>query len=582
MERVLLEIEKVESLLSSVDSTFRESEEVSRLEHLFLAKCTIAVYLSFLDIILNATLPLATEVQYWQSLLDNRSWRLFYILQTSPYRLFTLTRSVVVSTREHIDSLIGTTTQEADRKTHILQLLQYFPTFLQRHLISQPVSFPVAIQYEITHHRKQLQRLREYQAECLGLLAEQGLDLDPEHFEDSITEQAEKFVQEQISKTVCLMERVLEKASKDTRHLTDPQQQKVPSRHAARSLTVLGNLQGVSTLNLEDTLIHLKRLIKVEIPRYVHKTESQARHFHRPSWLTRIWIPALIGYFGMKYGIQYVSEHRADLDQMLEEAWDTARRFVTDWVWEPSMRIMAIIRHTDDQGSLQMLGNESLKSDIDSLERMVLAFGKDHYQLGAGDLQVLSQAVHNGDISMVMRAYEQELKTPLKGAVAGNLVQTLLIQIQKTKVDVEVAMAALDKLLKANELNFAFLAVGPSLLLLWAVSSQAKSVWQRMAGRNLGVISIQMKNSLRRVERLLNLAMRAKKGKVPYRTQGLILCEVHLLRTFAARLTRNEGLRDKVMEDLREIEESSLTVHQRLRTTKRMYRTYGFLGLHQY
>jgi len=242
--------------------------------------------------------------------------------------------------------------------------------------------------------------------------------------------------------------------------------------------------------------------------------------------------------------------------------------------------------------------------------------------------------------------------------VAGNLLQTLLIQVQKTKVDVEVAMAALDKLLKANELNFAFLAVGPSLLLLWAVSSQAKSSWQQIAGKNLGVVSIQMKNSLRQVERLLNLAstegddlvrgknldseslqsarrsqastaqlsddfeniaggehrsravegsvdssrsssveplsntlpqinsssdrlsrIRAKKGKVPYRTQGLILCEVHLLRTFASRLTRSEGLRDKVLEDLREIEESSLTVHQRLRTTKRMYRTYGFLGL---
>lgn len=222
-------------------------------------------------------------------------------------------------------------------------------------------------------------------------------------------------------------------------------------------------------------------------------------------------------------------------------------------------------------------------------------------------------------------------------------------------------MAALDKLLKANELNFAFLAVGPSLLLLWAVSSQAKSSWQKFAGKNLGVVSIQMRNSLRQVERLLNLAsadvdnhghgstmsarpsakqiqaqriplgdsqaqrstgnlseefsevddscnsipttpteplsnslssalaphssaklerIRAKQGKVPYKTQGLILCEVHLLRTFARRLTRSEGLQDKVMEDLREIEESSLTVRQRLRTAKRMYRTYGFLGLY--
>ncbi|KAF9128018.1 Nuclear control of ATPase protein 2 [Mortierella sp. 14UC] len=672
MERALVAIEKAETLLSSSGAGSQGGDdEVAKLEHLLLAKTTAVVYLNLLDIILNATLPLSNEMEYWQSLLDSSSWRLLYILQTSPYRLFSLTRSVVSTTKEHIDSLIATS-EESERANHILQLITYFPTFLNKHLIAQPVSFPLAIHYEITHHRKQLQRIREYQAECLGLLAEQGLNLDPEHLEDSITPsessspivsaggvndiaQAQIFVQEQISKTVCLMERVLDKASKDTRHLTDPQQQKVSSRKVTRSLTMLGNLQGISTLNNDELLTHLKNLIKVQIPRYVDETESQARQFHRPSWLTRIWIPALIGYFGLKYGIQYISEHRADLDEMLEEAWDTARRFVTDWVWEPSVRIMNIIRHSDDQGSLQMLGNESLKSDIASLERMVLAFGKDNYNLGPEELESLSKAVYNGDISVVMRAYESELKTPLKGAVAGHLVQTLLIQIQKTKVDVEVAMAALDKLLKANELNFAFLAVGPSLLLLWAVSAQAKSSWQRYAGKNLGLVSIQMRNSLRQVERLLNLAstdgdghlkpaseqrprttgagagaakrmaigqgqdseeyddlsvsspaltpsspstsepltnslaamtsekltrIRAKKGKVPYKTQGLILCEVHLLRTFAARLTRNEGLRDKVLEDLREIEESSLTVHQRLRTTKRMYRTYGFLGLH--
>ncbi|KAI1313884.1 Nuclear control of ATPase protein 2 [Mortierella claussenii] len=703
MERVYIELEKIETLYTSTASAskFRqENTEASKLEHLFLAKCTVAVYLNLLDKILDATLPLANEIQFWQSLLDNRSWRLFYIVQTSPNRLFNLTKTVLMSTREHLDSLIGTAQEQdaKDRKNHILQLIQYFPTFLKSHLISQPVSFPVAIHYEITNHRKQLQRIREYQAECLGLLAEQGLNLDPEHLEDTIsssssslssspssssvldkldgqplTEQAEKFVQEQISKTVCLMERVLDKASKDTKHLTDhhhhhpyqQQHQQAPSsRRATRSLTLLGNLQGVDNLSTDETLKHLKRLIEVDIPLYVDQTETQARQFHRPSWLTRIWVPALLGYFGLKYGIQYVSEHRADLDQMLEEAWDTARRFVMDWVWEPTMRVMAIIRHSDDQGSLQMLGNESLKTDIASLERMVLDFGKGHYKLGPDELSSLSQAVHNGDISMVMRAYEQDIKTPFQGAIKGNLVQTFLIQIQKTKVDVEVAMAALDKLLKANELNFAFLAVGPSLLLLWAVSSYAKSVWQRMAGRNMGLVAVQMRNSLRQVERLLNLAsadgdgsasarvrepleassstamarktgrqtgrrgdiqageaglsddfedlsvsrdhngdhsreepasstslqmtsdrltrMRAKKGKVPYKTQGLILCEVQLLRTFAARLTRSEGLRDKVMEDLREIEESSLTVHQRLRTTKRMYRTYGFLGLHQH
>lgn len=41
---------------------------------------------------------------------------------------------------------------------------------------------------------------------------------------------------------------------------------------------------------------------------------------------------------------------------------------------------------------------------------MVLDFGKEHLLMGPEDLDRLSHAVHNGDISAVMRAYEQDLK----------------------------------------------------------------------------------------------------------------------------------------------------------------------------
>lgn len=56
------------------------------------------------------------------------------------------------------------------------------------------------------------------------------------------------------------------------------------------------------------------------------------------------------------------------------------------------------------------------------------------------------------------------ISTMLTYRVIGDLIQTLLIQVQKTKVDVDLAMAALDKLLKSNELNFAFL--GKMLMIL--------------------------------------------------------------------------------------------------------------------
>lgn len=79
IERALLAIQKVEALAGAGSP---EGDEVAKLRHLFLAKATATVYLNLLDIILNATLPLAKETEYWQSLLDSSSWRLLYILQS--------------------------------------------------------------------------------------------------------------------------------------------------------------------------------------------------------------------------------------------------------------------------------------------------------------------------------------------------------------------------------------------------------------------------------------------------------------------------------------------------------------------
>jgi nuclear control of ATPase protein 2 len=40
------------------------------------------------------------------------------------------------------------------------------------------------------------------------------------------------------------------------------------------------------------------------------------------------------------------------------------------------------------------------------------------------------------------------------GTIRGDLIRALLIQVQKTKVDVELAMSGIDTLLKSQELVF--------------------------------------------------------------------------------------------------------------------------------
>ncbi len=70
------------------------------------------------------------------------------------------------------------------------------------------------------------------------------------------------------------------------------------------------------------------------------------------------------------------------------------------------------------------------------------------------EIATLRTRIREGDLTPVLRAYEQDLKRPFMGTIRGNLVRALLIQIQKTKVDVEVAIGGIDSILKSQELVF--------------------------------------------------------------------------------------------------------------------------------
>lgn len=67
-------------------------------------------------------------------------------------------------------------------------------------------------------------------------------------------------------------------------------------------------------------------------------------------------------------------------------------------------------------------------------------------------------------MAAVMACYEAELRAPVRGLVTGDLARTLLIQVQRLKVDTEAAMLELDQILRSNELTVALLAAVPSLL----------------------------------------------------------------------------------------------------------------------
>jgi hypothetical protein len=58
-------------------------------------------------------------------------------------------------------------------------------------------------------------------------------------------------------------------------------------------------------------------------------------------------------------------------------------------------------------------------------------------------------------------------------------------------------MAALDKLLHANELNFAFLTAAPILLIIFGMTRWLRSAWYRRQGLSSGVAQQEARDWLR-------------------------------------------------------------------------------------
>jgi len=122
---------------------------------------------------------------------------------------------------------------------------------------------------------------------------------------------------------------------------------------------------------------------------------------------------------------------------------------------------------------------DEYEADRDSLSRMLSEFKRDASRKGkvpkiskmhATDGPTETTTATTDDsllegMEVMMHCYENELKRPIKNLVAGDLMRSLLIQVQKMKVDTESAMLEIDQILKANELSISLVAAIPAFIL---------------------------------------------------------------------------------------------------------------------
>ena len=296
--------------------------------------------------------------------------------------------------------------------------------------------------------------------------------------------------------------------------------------------------------NLNDFLI-ANILLKLD------SFSSITRFYGEPGLFGRYYPTILIGLTTLYFSNRVINS--TSFLQFSNTIYQTSIAFLENWILTPLINIYKTIRYKD-----QRIITSNLSSDLQSLERMVTQFSLDHN---------LAQSNHL-DMTPILTRYEHEIKNPIKNILSGDLIQCLLIQIQKTKVDGAIAIEALDKLLASNELNFAFIAVLPTLWILNVVLQKVYHVSRNLMNSSDVKLSHQVVKCLNEMDRILN------KQELNLIDEGRLKCEISMLNCFSKRFGV-EG--DSFRSDLQDLESLKFTASQKLRVLDRIYRSLNSL-----
>ncbi|MCJ1321685.1 Nuclear control of ATPase protein 2 [Xylographa vitiligo] len=559
------------------------------LEWLLVSKATAQTYGIILNTLLEQTIPLSDDIWYWDEVLGSYTYSGLYTIQTSPLRFWNWSQDVYGDARSRLDSLrINSAEERPDSKSLSDRWRQFYglvkDSIRDRSIVDMRLNAlsPLTLsRVEVRHKQKHLKRLRELSASGLGVLMDEALTFDPEE-EDSVTAKDRSDISDKeewkniVAKSVALMETVL--------------------RNVTTLETGVSEFEDTVFTNVEEDpeLVHseeetssrpailatkLQQILAVHLPGHIAATENLSRQYGRPSVLIRYWFPATILVLSSSTLLRIFFNRRAEILTWVRELGATTKDFWYNWIVQPLKKIVGTIRH-DKDSEIAIMSKQSLQGDRASLERMVVDFARDDssnsegHSLGEAEVAGLRAKVREGDLTPVLKAYERDLRKPFWGTVRGDLIRALLIQIQKTKVDVEVAIGGIDSLLKSQELVFGFVGLTPGVLVCLGTFRWLSGALGGRKGKSKGKKQGRMIRVLRNIDRILTAATPSNNGMLSYKEHGLLLCEVHVLRQNGQQVLPGEINRE-FLEEINDLVDFRTGVERQLRVVERIRWAYS-------
>ncbi|KAF2086567.1 NCA2-domain-containing protein [Saccharata proteae CBS 121410] len=547
------------------------------LEWLLISKAAAHTYGLVLNTILEQTLPLSDDIWYWDDILGSYRYAGLYSIQTSPLRFWEWGRGVYEDVR-----LRGGALREG--WGHFYGLVQEVVRERSVADIQRRVLSPLAlVRNEARRKQSALKRIRLINANALGVLLGEGLSnnrsVHDEGFRTPNTsvEDNQHRWKAAVTRSIALMDAVLQEVvepSVTEYDFDEAVAARTDDDRFYKSSEATGYAAGgyhAMALNPSAVAVRLSNILDSHLVMYSEVFDQRSQEHGRPSRLIRYWLPAAALLVSSTTIYRLVLNRKAEILTWIRELGATTIDFWHNWVLEPTKKIIGTIRH-DEGSEVSIMSKRSLEGDRDSLERMVVDFAIQHPEGGSlneSQIADIRLKVKEGDLTPVLKAYERDMQKPIMGAITGNLIRTLLIQIQKTKVDVEVAMSGIDSILKSQELLFGFIGLTPGVLVCFGVTRWLQGTFGNRKGTRKSHMARQTTRILRNIDRILTAAHPSKYGELFYKDHGLLLCEVHVLRQNASKILPGQILHD-FLEEIDDLVDIRTGIAKQRKVLKRM------------
>lgn len=577
------------------------------LKQAILGRVVLGVYADALHTYLEQATEAETEAEWWNNIERSNSELTWYLLQTLPLRLLDLFRIVANALQEHhipmtlssfnpasirqvlptsVDSLHynpltkamfphlhrypftsfsathirGTRPQSQVKKT----LARLWDEVLRwHHVLLSTITLPIELaRQECRLKRQELEGIRDERAEVLGSLSEMRLSLQDNFDTDA-------------GRSHDTNDLGIERYSP----LIDTLQRKLDGKPVQLGIRP-GSVERLLDLSTKVLPGHRTKNLSIFV-------EYKLK---RPSNFVLAWPKLVLGPPLLLYSLKLLYTSRTSLQEVANDTWNTLLSLWQGWLVDPLKDVLRTVR-AGGEGSI-IVRKEAVAADLASLERMALSLAKDKLYYSSAQLKDLSSGVREGDLTPILRIYESDIRTPFRSAVAGTLLRSLFIQVQKAKVDIDQALSGIDKLLKSQELTFAFVGVAPVIAITYAVGGLLDRIWE--GGRGIGKHGGPHRRTLawlimRRIERLLIFQPHSHsyvdgivnprlnlEDSLPPLTSGLLLLSVTQLRYYGETyLPPSSRIREGFLEDVKDLEDARLGRNEKLRVVDRMWKSWG-------